>query len=100
MTVLVDSDYGEPEYLYRYFLESGKRSVRIVPIVRGNDKDRENVLTKMRPDYVVMDEYHSDRSFNQASSDYLARGFTIIKTYQIILSSCIKNISIFQKGAL
>jgi len=100
MTVLVDSDYGAPEYVYRYFLESGKQLVRIVPIVRGNDKDRENVLANMGPEYVVIDEYHSDRSFNQASSDYLARGFKIIKAYQMILSSGIKNISIFQKGAL
>jgi hypothetical protein len=101
MTVLVDSDYGAPEYVYRYFLESGKRSVRIVPIVRGNDKERGNILAKMEPNYVVVDEYHSNiLSFEQASFEYVARGFTIIKTYQMTLSSGIKNIRIFQKGAL
>ena len=101
MTVLVDSGYGEPEYLYRYFLESGQRSVRIVPIVRGNDKERGNILMKVGPDYVVVDEYYSNiLSFEQASLDYVAHGFTIIKNYQMTLSSGLKNIRIFQKGAL
>jgi hypothetical protein len=98
MIVLVDSDFGWPEYLYRYFLESGKQSVRIVPI---NDKDRENIVARMLPDYVVVDEYYSNKlSFEQASLEYAAQGFTSIKTYQMTLSSGIKNIRIFQKGAL
>lgn len=98
MIVLADSDFGWPEYLYRYFLESGKQSVRIVPI---NDKDRENIVARMLPDYVVVDEYYSNKlSFEQASLEYAAQGFTSIKTYQMTLSSGIKNIRIFQKGAL
>ena len=75
--------------------------MRIVPIVRGNDKERGNILMKVGPDYVVVDEYYSNiLSFEQASLDYVAHGFTIIKNYQMTLSSGLKNIRIFQKGAL
>jgi len=99
-TVLVDSDYGSPEYVYRYVLEAENPSVRVIPIVRGDEREREEILTKMDPDYVVMDDYHSDRSYNRASLEYLLKGFTVVKTYQMTLSSGIKNIKIFQKGAL
>jgi hypothetical protein len=100
ITVLVDSDYGYPEYVYRYFLESEKPAARVVPITRANDKEREEVLAKVAPDFVILDEYHSDRSFNRASLEYLSRGFRMVKTYQMTHSSGIKNIRIFQKEAL
>lgn len=97
-TILVDSDFGWPEYLYRYFLETDKQSVRIVP---NNDTDRENVVAKISPDYVVMDEYYSSQlSFEQASLQYAAQGFTPVKNYRLKFSAGFKNIIIFQKGAL
>ncbi len=100
ITVLVDSDYGYPEYVYRYFLESENPASRVVPILRANEKEREAVLAKVDPGFVVLDDYHSDRSFNRASLEYLSRGFGMVKTYQMTHSSGIKNIRIFQKEAL
>ena len=100
LTVLVDSDYGYPEYVYRYFLESENPASRVVPILRANEKEREDVLAKVDPAFVVLDDYHSDRSFNRASLEYLSRGFRMAKTYQMTHSSGIINIRIFQKEAL
>lgn len=99
-TVVIESDYGSPEYVYRYFLESGDRPARVLSVVRATEQERKRCIADTRPDYVVLDDYHSDRSFNIASLDYLSQGFTVAKTYQMSLSSGIKTLKIFQKGAL
>jgi hypothetical protein len=99
-TVLIESDYGSPEYVYRYFLESGNRPARVLSLVRATEQERIQYVDEIQPDYVVLDDYHSDRSFNLASLDYISRGFRLAKTYQMSLSSGSKTIKIFQKGAL
>jgi hypothetical protein len=99
-TVLVDSDYGSPEYVYRYYLEARIPPARVAPIARGNEKERRDMVVSMRPDYVVVDDYHSVRSFVQACHEYLAQGFTVAKTYQMSLASGVKNVRIFQRGTL
>lgn len=100
MTVLVESDYGSPEYVYRYYLDSANLAIQVVPIVRGDKKEREEAVTRMKPDYVVIDDLHSYRSFDQASFEYQTLGFTVAKAYQMSLSSGIKNVKIFQRGSL
>ncbi|HYQ48398.1 MAG TPA: hypothetical protein VEP69_04970 [Thermodesulfovibrionales bacterium] len=100
VTILVDSDYGSPEYFYRYFLESGSRPPQVLPVVRATGEERKQVVAATRPEYVVLDDYHSDRSFTLASLDYLSQGFTVAKTYQMSLSSGIRTVKIFHKGVL
>ena len=99
-TILVDSDYGSPEYVYRYYLEKNTPPARVIQITRGDGKARVDMVKTMRPDYIVIDDYHSIRSFNRACSDYQAQGFILAATYQMSLSSGAKNIRIFKKGAL
>jgi len=99
-TVVVESDYGSPEYVYRYLLEQGAPSARIVPIVRGDSQYRSEVITRLSPDFIVLDDYHCDRSSQRATLEYLAHGFREVKTYQMTLSSDTKNIRIFQKEVL
>ena len=99
-TVLIESDYGSPEYVYRYFLESGDRPAQVLSVVRPTEHERKRCIIDARPDYVVLDDYHSDRSFTLASLDYLSQGFTVAKTYQMSLSSGIKTVKIFHKGVL
>jgi hypothetical protein len=100
MTVLVDSDYGSPEYVYRLLLEDTFPSARVVAVTRGSEKERKEIVADMHPDYVVIDDHHSDRSFNRAAIEYLAQGFTVARTFQVSLASGIKNVKIFEKGAL
>lgn len=100
VTILIDSDYGSPEYVYRYFLESGSPPPQVLPVVRATGEERKRVVAETKPGYVVLDDYHSDRSFTLASLDYLSQGFTVAKTYQMSLSSGIKTVKIFHKGVL
>jgi hypothetical protein len=60
-----------------------------------DEREREN-SDKDGSDYVV-GRYHSDRSITAVSN--ISEGFTVVKTYQMTLSSGIKNIKIF-KGAV
>ncbi len=99
-TVLVDSDYGSPEYVYRYYLETRTPPAQVIPLARGTEKERKDIVGYMHPDFVVVDDHHSVRSFTRACSDYQAQGFTLAATYQMSLAEGVKNIRIFQKGAL
>jgi len=99
-TVLVDSDFGSPELVYRYYLSANSPSVRVVSVTRGGDKQRRDAVAYQHPDYVVVDSYHNARSFEQASRDYRAQGLKVTASYNMPSASGIKNILIFQKGAL
>jgi hypothetical protein len=99
-TVLVDSDYGSPEYVYRYYLETKTTPARVIPLARGGEKERKDMVIYTHPDYVVVDDHHSDRSFDRACSDYEAQGFRLAAAYRMSPVSGVKNIRIFQKGAL
>jgi hypothetical protein len=99
-TVLVDSDYGSPEYVYRYYLGEKSPPDRVVAIARGDRQERNKMVVQMHPDYVVVDDHHSVRSFNQACRDYLEQGFTLAATYKMSLVSGVKSIRIFHKGEL
>ncbi len=99
-TLLVDYDYGSPEFVYRYYLGANSPPVRVVPIRGGDDTERWDAVADQRPDYVVVDSFHSVRSFDQAYNEYLAQGFKVAATYNMSLASGVNNITVFQKGAL
>jgi hypothetical protein len=99
-TVLVDSDYGSPEYVYDYYLNEKSPHVQVVSIARADGRERKDLVARARPAYVVVDGLHSARSFNDACRDYLEQGFAVAATYKMSLVSGDNVIRIFQKGAL
>jgi hypothetical protein len=96
-TVLVDSDYGSPEYVYRYFLDGAAPLSRIAAITRASEKERREALRSVRPDYVVLDDLHSDRSFQRARREYLAQGFSVASSWQAALASGIWNLTVLER---
>ena len=85
-TVLVESDFGSPEYVYRYYLEAATPPARVVPIARAGATERLAALASTPPDYVVLDEHHS-ASFGDASREWAKAGFSVAATYRISLGS-------------
>ena len=96
-TVLVDSDFGSPEYVYRYYLESARPPMRVVPIAGADATRRREALRQARPDYVVLDEHHSDRSFGAASREYLGQGFAVAATYRMALASGPRSVQVLRR---
>ncbi|HEU4383771.1 MAG TPA: hypothetical protein VFR85_09745 [Anaeromyxobacteraceae bacterium] len=96
-TVLVDSDSGSPEYVYRYYLEAARPPMRVVPISRADAGQRREAVRRARPDYVVLDEHHSDRSFGAASREYLGQGFAVAATYQMALASGPRSVQVLRR---
>jgi hypothetical protein len=96
-TVLVDSDYGSPEYVYRYFLDGAGPQSRIAAITRATEKERREALRSVHPDYVVLDDLHSDRSFQRARREYLAQGFSVASSWQTALASGIWNLTVLER---
>jgi len=97
MTVAVESDYGAPEYLYRYHLEGGSPPARVVPVARATDGERRALLASLRPDYAVLDEHHSDRSFARASGQYLAAGYAIAASWPLALPAGVKTLRVLAR---
>jgi hypothetical protein len=98
-TVLVESDSGSPEYVYRYYLAAASPPARIVPVAAADPARRRDALRATRPDFVVLDEHHSERSFRAASREYLGQGFTIAATYRMPLASGPRTVQILRRAA-
>ncbi len=97
-TLLVDSDFGSPELVYRYYLASGAAPARVVPVVRADAAERSEALRALRPDYVVLDGHHSDRSFAAASREYLGQGFTIGASYDLPLAEGARTLEVLRRA--
>jgi hypothetical protein len=95
-TVLVESDFGSPEYVYRYYLEAGTPPARVVPIAHAGATERLAALASTRPDYVVLDEHHS-ASFGDASREWVKAGFSVAATYRISLGSADGSVQILRR---
>ena len=89
-TVLVESDYGSPEWVYRYYLETATPPAHVVPVARADAEERREAVRSVRPDWVVLDELHSDRSFGAASQEYLAQGFTVAASWRMPLGKSVQ----------
>lgn len=98
-TVLVESDSGSPEWVYRYYLEAATPPARVVPIARADAAGRREALRSARPDYVVLDEHHSDRTFGAALREYLGHGFAVAATYRMPLPSGQRNVQVLRREA-
>jgi hypothetical protein len=98
-TVLVESDSGSPEYVYRYFLEAATPPARVVPIAGADAIERREALRSARPDFVVLDEHHSDRSFGAATREYLGQGFSVAATYRMLLASGPRSVQVLRRAA-
>jgi hypothetical protein len=98
-TLLVESDYGSPELVYRYYLEAASPPARVVPLARADASERSAALRSARPDYVVLDEHHSDRSFGTASREYLAQGFSLAASYRMPLGSGARSVHVLRREA-
>jgi hypothetical protein len=51
----------------------------------------------VRPDFVVLDDLHSDRSFQRARREYLAQGFSVASAWQTTLASGIWNLTVLER---
>jgi hypothetical protein len=97
-TVLVESDFGSPEYVYRYYLEAATPPARVVPIARAGSGERLAALATARPDYVVLDEHHS-ASFGAASREWVNAGFSVAATYRLSLASGERSLQVLRREA-
>jgi hypothetical protein len=95
-TLLVESDHGSPERVYRYQLGT---ATRVVAVARADVAERREALRATRPDWIVLDAHHADRSFGAAEQDYLASGFAVAARWDVPVGAGTAQLEVLQREA-
>ena len=97
MTVVIDSIYGEPEYIYRYYLEKTYPKARFLSMSHIDRKEQEELLEKVNPDFLMADEYYGSKFFREAAKRQLEKGYSLMSDFKIPLSWGQQEVQIFER---
>jgi hypothetical protein len=97
MEVVIDSRYGEPEYLYRYYLEKTFPRARFLSMSHINYREQADLLEKGDPDFLMADEYYGGKSFREAAMRQLEKGYYLVREFKLPLAWGVEEIKIFQR---
>lgn len=92
-TLLVESDFGGPERVYRYL----EAAARVVPLARASGPERRAALRAATPEWVVLDAYHADRSFDVAEREYLAQGFAVAARWDVAVGAGARRLEVLRR---
>lgn len=62
MTIVLETDYGNPEVLYQYGLRERFPHAKFFSTSRYSSSDRLDIVGRHRPDFIIFDEYYSAES--------------------------------------
>jgi 4-amino-4-deoxy-L-arabinose transferase-like glycosyltransferase len=98
MTVAIDADKSDADYLYRYSLEKSHPFSRFIQISDDSAKDRERVLRREKPDFVVFDETIDETKTSiRTLPRNLDADFSLVEKFYIPFSVGVQNIKIFRR---
>lgn len=97
MTVVIDSVYGEPDYIYRYSLEDIYPAARFISTSHITQKEQEEVLDRVKPDFLMFEEFYGTKSFHGAALKHVKKDYIFIKDFEIPLSWGPQEVQIFKR---
>jgi hypothetical protein len=86
MTVVIDSVYGEPDYIYRYSLEDKYPAARFISTSHITQKEQEDMLERVKPDFLMSEEFYGAKFFRAAALNHIERDYVFAKGFTIPLS--------------
>jgi hypothetical protein len=97
MTVVIDSVYGEPDYIYRYSLEDMYPAARFISTSHITQQEEEQMLDRVRPDFIMYEEFYGSKSFHNAALKYVGQEYSFVKDFKIPLSWGPQEVQIFRR---
>jgi|GEM_PF-1318302 len=97
MTVVIDSVYGEPDYIYRYSLEDTYPAARFISTSHITQKEQEDMLERVKPDFLMFEEFYGAKSFHDAALKYAKRDYFFVEDFTIPLSWGPQEVKIFRR---
>ncbi len=97
MTVAIDSRYGEPDLVYRYSLEHVFPGGRFFSMSYMDQSNREKLLTKNYPDFLIVDEFYNGKAPGDAASAYIRQGQFSVRNFDLPLSWGMQKVIVFKR---
>ncbi|MCM2357998.1 MAG: phospholipid carrier-dependent glycosyltransferase [Geobacteraceae bacterium] len=85
MKVAIDSDYGDPDNIYRYSLGKKYPGASFYSMSYVKVADRQALVSRMQPDFLVFDEYYSSESLVAKLARYSEQGYVPVETIGVKL---------------
>jgi hypothetical protein len=97
MTVVIDSVYGEPDYIYRYSLENIYPAAQFISTSHITQKEQEKMIDRVKPDFLMYEEFYGTKSFHEAALKHVQRDYSFAKDFKIPLSWGPQKVQIFKR---
>lgn len=97
MTLAIDSDDRYQTYVYRYSLEKTFPSVRVIPILRDDNRNREEIMHLTSPDFLLCNGYNMKTDAHKDPVCSYEQGFSLANEFRLPFWSGIQNVNILLK---
>lgn len=97
MTVVIDSKYGDPQYMYYYSIEDVYPKARFSSMSRLDNKEKEDLLTREKPDFLILDEFYGGKYLSYAALQLVRQGYASVGNFDLPLSWGIQKVRIFKQ---
>ncbi len=99
MNVAIESDFGDPQVIYRYTLGHKFPAAHFYSLSYVATGDRKNLILQQKPDlYFVLDEYYSSEPLQLKLARYSDQGYELVGTFAIKLPWGNQIVQILQRG--
>lgn len=98
MNVAIESDFGDPQVIYRYTLGHKFPAAHFYSLSYVATGDRKNLILQQKPDFIVLDEYYSSEPLQLKLARYSDQGYELVGTFAIKLPWGNQIVQILQRG--
>lgn len=97
MKVIIDSKYGEPDYIYRYSLEEIYPNAQFYSTSHLTEQNKVELFHTVNPHYIVFEEFYSGKQMSKSAKNFIRNHYAIYKKFTLPLSWGKQNIEIYRR---
>jgi 4-amino-4-deoxy-L-arabinose transferase-like glycosyltransferase len=97
MRVFMDTDYGDPDIIYRYLLRERFPRASFASSSHTPPGERTAKAEELRPDFIILDQYYAAEPLGTKECRYLPLGYAGAATFNLRLSWGTQTVSIYRR---
>lgn len=97
MNVVLDSKHGDPHLIYYYSIKNIYPKAKFFSLSRQNEGEKNELLKRINPDFLILDEFFGDRNLSLATSIHIRQENYAMKNFDLSLSWGVQKVKVFKK---
>jgi hypothetical protein len=99
MKVIIDSKYGEPDYIYRYSLEDKYPNAEFHSTSHISAQNKGTLFRTINPQFIIFDEFYGGKQMSKDARNFIRNNhYALDKKFSLPLSWGKQDVEIYRRG--